>query len=230
MLTWCLRKSISFKTPKDMRSTGLLFLLLLLQGVEANPGPSHEESRNKVCGVCYLKSTDSVNAEQETLIRTHVDSAYDSNHLGFPNGICNKCRCKLSRKNKVERSEKQEEYALLGKSKWLRSKTDQNCTCAICKIAKSNGHDYKKLSAEILSKKKPVKKHRLCPDCLSALYPGCKHICTKTQRKSNIKGLSDDTTKEEIANEVLKSKLEEVNNGQSQLIKLRSLGRPSYFQ
>ena len=228
-----MRKNISFHATKTDTSCGILLrILLLLSGIESNPGPLHDENRGKVCSVCYLKADRLLNSEQEVLVKLHIDPGYDSNHQGLPKGICMKCRCILAKENvSYKQTEKQKELATAAKVKWLRSKEGETCSCYICKVAMSFGGSYKALINEILMKKKvSTDKNRACTKCFTILYSGCSHVCTKTQMKKNIKGKIDMTTKEEIANEVIKVKLDESPKDNGVIaMKLRTGGRPSMF-
>ena len=201
--------------------------MLLLIGIETNPGPSHSEFRAKVCAVCYLKSDRSINAEQEQLIKEHVDVNYCSALEGFPTGICTKCKFALQKNAaSINRNEKQQELALASKS--FRSSNHKSESCYVCKIASGSGLQYRRLTSEIKGKTTKKKGNKSCPSCFTVLYRGCSHPCNKTQKKKNIKAAADEVTKEEIANEVLREKVGQGSKGTKE-IKLRSGGRPAIF-
>ena len=99
ILSWTLRKYASYKVIKEESTFSLVLrMLLLLQGIEVNPGPIHAENRSKVCAMCYLKSDRLLNLEQEQLVKQYINANYLSSHDGFPLGICMSCRCHLKKK------------------------------------------------------------------------------------------------------------------------------------
>ena len=80
----------------------LILKLLLMGGVEPQPGPDYLENRQRVCAVCLLKADKlkdgyrQVNALQEQLI-IEVSAVYDRQNLSLPCGLCQPCRMKIER-------------------------------------------------------------------------------------------------------------------------------------
>ena len=51
-------------------------------------------------------------------MKLHIDPSYDSNHQGFPKGICTKCTCILAKETvSYKQTEKQNELATAAKVK-----------------------------------------------------------------------------------------------------------------
>ena len=98
------------------------------------------------------------------------------------------------------------------------NQSKDTCCCKVCEVGNSFGLDYKKLKSKIMIRAKAVKESRCCPKCFTLLYSGCSHTCNKSQWKMNIKAAADEVTKEEIANEVIKSKITASNKGEGQSV------------
>jgi ferredoxin len=134
----------------------LILKLLLISGIESNPGPSpegtHLLNREKCCAVCFLKAYRVINENQEKLIKQHVSSEYDKNNLCLPIGICKTCHMTLH--GRPEAITKFPDYKSLFQDKNLtRARgSKEACTCLSCKVALAGGLQYMKLKKDILQK------------------------------------------------------------------------------
>ena len=207
-------------------------MLLLLAGVERNPGPSHNECRSKVCAVCYLKSDKDLEAYQGKLIKNHIDQRFDINILGLPSGLCIYCHLRLLKKKiSFTRSPVQSEFADASFNYGTSHESKVSCSCKVCEVANSSGLAYIALKKKIVAKGEVKKKmNNACSKCFTILYRGCSRICNQSSKKKNIKAAANEVIMEEIANDVIKRKVNENKDedGQS-MVKLRSGGRPSLF-
>ena len=118
------------------------------------PGPSHIESRKKVCAVCMLKSTKTrgggyrtVNEKQETKIKDLVNKVYSRDNLCLPSGLCDSCRMKLDRDHKFTKFPNYSKIFTNGSIKWTRDRENEadNCNCKICEVGGSSFIQYKKI-------------------------------------------------------------------------------------
>ena len=218
-------------TRKDTQLSTFMILLLVSQGVEVNPGPCHSENRHLVCAMCYLKSDRKISPAQEKLIQLHVNNNYSCELEGLPTGICLKCRSILNKDTvNFQQNEVQEKHAREGAVQWNATRSKDNCSCIVCEVASSKGGAYKRLVVKILMKEKQKVAPKLCPKCLTAISRGRSHVCGKSQKKKNIKLQADEVTKEEIAHEVLKSKLSKAQCTKGiATFQLRSGGRPCTY-
>ena len=170
-LSWSICKSATGKIASTTLSSKIVTLLLLLGGVEPNPGPSHNECRSKVCCVCYTKSDKAISPEHELLVKENIDPRFDRKSDGYPDGLCDSCRFILIKKNiSYKRTPLQEEYADASYNYIPDQNTKSSCTCKVCAVANSTGLAYFALKKKLCTKSKgkvEKKSNRACPECFT---------------------------------------------------------------
>ena len=141
------------RDPRLPLDKALIYVLLLISGLEPHPGPNHLENRKRICAVCLLKadkrrsSYRSVNEHQEAMIKEKISSVYDKENLCLPTGLCNPCRCKIERPYVCKRFPDYSKIFKNGSLKWTRdreSKIDK-CDCKICEVSAAKIHEYKEM-------------------------------------------------------------------------------------
>ena len=100
---------------------------------------SHEWRREKVCVVCYKKSSRSVSTGDVEIIHQYIIDGYSTTNCNFPNRICTGCSISLSKKRKDPNYiiPMQIENYDPGRKAGLRSVNE--CDCRICVVAKETG-------------------------------------------------------------------------------------------
>ena len=151
---------------------------------------SHNRCREKVCVVCYTKTTRSVSAGDIEVIRQYIIDGYTSSNADFPAGICTGCSISLSKKRKDPSFviPNQVENYDPGRKKGLRS--CHECDCRICTVAKESGfykhHQRKnqKKRGRPITKTPPVA-FKVCGNCFEKLYRGCNHSSEQCNSRRN---------------------------------------------
>ena len=119
---------------------------------------------------------------------------------------------------------------------WTRERESKrsNCSCKICEVAKASGGAYKTLKLKMLGKGKKKKSSKItsrCGKCLSEVYPGCRHWCTKTQKAENLDAITDEGEKDRIMHSQMKKKIANTEGDEDGFheITVRTRGRPAVF-
>ena len=156
----------------------------------------HDECRKLICAICLTergqKCTRTVSENEVNLIKRYVSDNYDENDPKFATGICNSCHMAL-----IDMPKKDSKVNLRVSSQFgvplpiqTRARAQMTCECTICDRARMNGgrwlkfrKDCKKMNSIILKKGEKIK---LCPECLSKIYPGSKHSQEACKRKETL--------------------------------------------
>ena len=125
-----------------------LRILLLIQGIEVNPGPdsnvgklrSHDSNRSIICTCCGRKDAKcfKVTPSIEQMIRDEVFSDYDAADPYLPNGCCVTCRTSLfrSKKGKIVPENVRDRWNSVDFSRFGRPSRTSPCGCHICCTAR----------------------------------------------------------------------------------------------
>ena len=130
-------------------SFNLSQLLLILSGLETNPGPTvkktHDENRKRICAVCLSesglksKAWRGVTDKVEALIKQFVCSDYSRCEANFPAGICKNCDLILTdyakNKENCRPLSVSDSYVIIV-PRSTRSRSDRNCQCRMCHVAR----------------------------------------------------------------------------------------------
>ena len=110
---------------------------------------SHEQSREKVCGVCFRKPKQyqKISPLVLHLIKKHSYKDYSLQDKYLPVICCMSCVCalKVIESGKYGRNLPDIDYTDLKKPQAVntRSAVSEKCSCSICAVARLNGHEYK---------------------------------------------------------------------------------------
>lgn len=136
-------------TPK-----ALILKLLMISGIEENPGPEHDhlENRKKCCAICFLKADREISSTQENCIKEQISSDYDSSNPRLPSGICFDCRSKLNSNPLKLKVPDYNKNCPDNHLKWSRSNeaASKSCSCLMCRVVMSNGGGYKKVDYMVI--------------------------------------------------------------------------------
>ena len=174
---------------------------------------SHESCRKKVCVICIRKATREKGLSQTDIqaIRDYVIPGYDVSDPDYPCGICNGCYLRLNQKRNGLSSTLPIKQFTPNRSFHLRSLDEKNCPCEICTVAKSGLNASRGLKMKSGRPKTAVssvvttpKVLSLCSQCLTEIFPGCRHNCSKDRHKrakiDNLERLAGSpTTAERVA-------------------------------
>ena len=187
---------------------------------------------NSCCLGCLLKGERIINEEQAKSLRENLFSDYDKENKCLPSGICSACRNKLKRKCKNLKEPNYSSIFEKGGLIWTREreKNAESCSCLICQVGSSSGGAYKKLKIKISgATKKKENPPKRCEKCLSLLYQGCRHTCTRQERTDNLMTITTTLDKERITHSHLKEQMKQTEPDEDGFheIRLRTRGRPA---
>ena len=179
--------------------------------METSVDIAHDKCRQKVCLVCYKKAKRGISKAEEEFINYIFIEGYSVEHENFPSGLCGGCELLLRKRMTNDK------IALpwtenLDPKRPTNLRSLNECTCRICKVAKSSGY------AILLQKRKSkrgrpkfseegppsidTKHFKLCATCYGKIYIGCRHPCSdgREARVKNIEKLAlSPGTKEALA-------------------------------
>lgn len=175
----------------------------------------HNESRKRVCVICYRKGNRHLSSNDVKSIQDFVIKDYDTENEDFPEAICNGCVLLLSKLRNGQRVNLPQPTDYDPQRTNLVLRGSKTCSCRICTIAHCD------LQSAVKMKKKPgrpksenatevLPNMKICGNCFSQLYPGCSHskeACkSKRIKVDNVSSLVDTPkkcTKEQVASRVL---------------------------
>ena len=181
---------------------------------------SHEQSREKVCGVCFRKPKQyqKISPLVLHLIKKHSYKDYSLQDTYLPVICCMSCVCalKVIESGKDGRNLPDIDYTDLKKPQAVntRSAVSEKCCCSICAVARLNGHEYKEYEKTRRAKPgRPREKEKgtsvtvqHCSDCHSEIGPGKPHECTRTVTQENLVELirnHSEKTQEQVTSKIL---------------------------
>ena len=188
----------------------------------ASMRPGHEQSRKRVCGVCFRKPKNyqSISPLVLDLINKHSYKDYSIEDISLPTIVCMSCvkTLKVIDSDKVNRKLPDIDYMSLVKPKNVNTRSSENekCCCSICTIARLNGREYLEYEKGQREKQgRPTQKmttastsKQICSVYFSEIGHGIPHECTNRVTQENLIGLIQ--TQSEKSQEQITSKMLEV--------------------
>ena len=170
---------------------------------------SHEENRLKVCLICGQKKKNLFEITNTLSELVNKYFLYDSCDKSLPKALCLFCKSKLYK----YASEKSPRTHLISPvyssynyiNTITRSRSNEQCACKICLLARKKGKSKFKVVMKNGSGKK-------CSKCLSTIAKGKKHKCTKSALIKNFNSSFDKTTKDQVVSNLLQEKLQSSNS------------------
>ena len=197
------------------------------------PKKDHEACRLVVCAVCWgesgRKAGRAVSEAEEAAIREFVVSSYSKRDPRFPAGICDNCHFIL--RDWIKGQERPRPLPVAEKfmvDLAMMTRSSLECTCAICKLARMNGLEWKRFSDSKNKRKTPFNKgDKLCSKCFSRIYPGSNHSAEVCRSKAvAVENLSQ--VSPQVLEQVLHGHLKAAGASGDQAIKVGSVtgGKP----
>ena len=145
----------------------------------------HESCRRKVCVICIRKATRDRSLSEADIksIRDYVIPDYDVTNLSYPCGLCNTCYFILNKKRRSVDIALPIKHFSPDQKRHLRSSV--LCSCTICMVAKAGPNMSRKLKKKkgrpnnVTEETSTPNVIKLCSTCLSRIYQGCRHLCSK---------------------------------------------------
>ena len=171
----------------------------------------HNERRSKLCVVCcsYAKP---MTPKFANLVETFLIEGYNIADIRLPSGLCSTCCSHLGRIGRGDFKYNLPNFFDYSNMASYRIPRHGECNCVFCVMCPVSGRFGAKTTRgsvkKAKSKKAPKKdSSRLCPRCLSPIFVGCQHLCTKTSKVQNIVRQLSEKTKKRVAYEILKEDL-----------------------
>ena len=152
----------------------------------------HEECRKVVCAVCWgesgKKADRCVSEAEEAALKEFVVSSYSREDPRFPACVCQGCHFAL--RDWIKGIENPRPLPVAEKymvDLAMKTRSFNECSCSICKLARMNGLQWKQFSASKRKGKTPFHKDkgdRLCSKCFSRIYRGSSHSAEMCRSKA----------------------------------------------